>query len=81
MLAAGLPHSNPPARAGRPCARDPDRSKSPTATRQPGIRPVSKRFTLYILLGMILGIFVGYGLNSSITDAESLARVGLAPAA
>ncbi|MBP6514829.1 MAG: dicarboxylate/amino acid:cation symporter [Steroidobacteraceae bacterium] len=36
---------------------------------------MSKRFTLYILLGMILGIFVGYGLNSSVGDAESLARV------
>ncbi|MFO1457170.1 MAG: dicarboxylate/amino acid:cation symporter [Steroidobacteraceae bacterium] len=33
---------------------------------------MSRRFTLYVLLAMILGVAVGYGVNASVTDPATL---------
>jgi Na+/H+-dicarboxylate symporter len=35
-----------------------------------------KRFTSYILIGMVLGILVGWILNRTLTDPDTLARLG-----
>ena len=37
---------------------------------------MAKRFTSYILIGMVLGVVVGWLLNRSLTDPELLARIG-----
>ena len=37
---------------------------------------MAKRFTSYILIGMVLGVIVGWALNRSLTDPETLARIG-----
>ena len=37
---------------------------------------MAKRFTSYILIGMVLGVVVGWMLNRSLTDPELLARIG-----
>jgi Na+/H+-dicarboxylate symporter len=37
---------------------------------------VAKRFTSYILIGMVLGVVVGWLLNRTLTDPETLARIG-----
>jgi Na+/H+-dicarboxylate symporter len=37
---------------------------------------LAKRFTSYIVAGMILGIVVGWVLNRNVTDLEALARLG-----
>jgi Na+/H+-dicarboxylate symporter len=37
---------------------------------------LAKRFTSYILVGMVLGILVGWILNRTITDPETLTRLG-----
>jgi Na+/H+-dicarboxylate symporter len=37
---------------------------------------LAKRFTSYILIGMVLGILVGWILNRTITDPETLTRLG-----
>jgi Na+/H+-dicarboxylate symporter len=37
---------------------------------------LAKRFTSYILIGMVLGILVGWILNRTLTDPETLHRIG-----
>ena len=37
---------------------------------------MAKRFTSYILIGMVLGVIVGWVLNRSLTDPDTLARIG-----
>ena len=37
---------------------------------------MAKRFTSYILIGMVLGVIVGWALNRSLTDPDTLARIG-----
>ena len=37
---------------------------------------MAKRFTSYILIGMVLGILVGWILNRTLTDPDTLARLG-----
>ena len=37
---------------------------------------MAKRFTSYILLGMVLGILAGWFLNRNVTDPEMLVRIG-----
>jgi Na+/H+-dicarboxylate symporter len=37
---------------------------------------LAKRFTSYILAGMVLGILAGWFLNRQVTDPETLARLG-----
>jgi len=37
---------------------------------------VAKRFTSYILIGMVLGVVVGWILNRTITDPDALVRIG-----
>ena len=37
---------------------------------------MAKRFTSYILIGMVLGVIVGWALNRSLTDPDTLTRIG-----
>jgi len=36
---------------------------------------MSRRFTLYVLVAMILGIFAGYAVNATVDDAETLKSI------
>jgi Na+/H+-dicarboxylate symporter len=50
------------------------RTVTVAATRLRGVRPVGKRFTFYILVGMVLGIVAGFVLNLNGADQAALDR-------
>ena len=62
-------------RRDRRCVSGAEPAESGSGACRGGFR-VAKRFTSYILIGMVLGVIVGWALNRSLTDPDTLARIG-----